>query len=92
MSETIPAEDPRAVNHPIHYNSLPAKCLEFGNPIECIDVIEHMTLNLGNCVKYIWRAGIKDPTKLIEDLEKARWYLDREIARLKEKAEREAAK
>lgn len=48
--------------------------------IECIDVVEHMNFSLGNAVKYIWRAGKKgDP---IEDLEKAKWYIDREIARL----------
>lgn len=63
------------VNHPAHYNSHPAG-------IECIAVTEHMNFNLGNAVKYLWRAGLKsaDP---ITDLEKARWYIEREIARLK---------
>jgi len=42
-----------------------------------------MNFNLGNAVKYIWRAGSKSPDKLIEDLEKARWYLTDEIERLK---------
>lgn len=53
--------------------------------IETIDVIEAWDLNyrLGNAVKYISRAGKKDPNKTVEDLEKARWYLDREINRLK---------
>lgn len=66
---------PDRVNHPSHYTTHPSG-------IECIDVVEHMGFNLGNAVKYVWRAGRKtaDP---VEDLEKARWYLDREIARLK---------
>ncbi len=62
-----------AVNHPKHYNAHPSG-------VECITVAEHMNFNLGNAVKYIWRAGEKGKT--VEDLEKARWYLDREIARI----------
>jgi len=59
--------------NPDHYRSHPSG-------VECITVTEHMTFCLGNAVKYIWRAGEKgDP---IEDLKKARWYIDREIARL----------
>lgn len=62
------------VNHPPHYNTLPVD-------IECIDVIEHFNLNRGNAIKYIWRAGEKgDP---VQDLEKAIWYIDREIKRIK---------
>lgn len=68
-----PPED--AVNHPPHYTS--------GN-IETIDFIEDKALNFhrGNAVKYIVRAGKKDPEKEIEDLKKAAWYINREIARL----------
>jgi hypothetical protein len=62
-----------AVDHPRHYNASPSG-------IECIDVIEHMTLNVGNAVKYLWRVGLKGDA--IEDLRKARWYVDREIGRL----------
>jgi hypothetical protein len=64
-----------AVNHPSHYTS---------GGIEAIAVIEAWGLgfHLGNAVKYISRAGKKDPAKTLEDLQKARWYLDREIARL----------
>lgn len=60
------------VNHPAHYTS--------GN-IEVIDFIEDQKLDmhLGNAVKYIARAGKKDPDKTIEDLRKAIWYLDRKI-------------
>lgn len=63
-----------AVNNPRHYTSHPSG-------VECIDITEHMNFNLGNATKYIWRAGLKshDP---VEDLKKARWYVDREISRL----------
>lgn len=63
------------VNHPSHYNS---------GKIEVIDYIEDQNLdfNLGNAVKYICRAGIKDKSKEIEDLEKAVWYTNRKIAQL----------
>lgn len=61
------------VNHPKHYNNHPSG-------VECIDIIEHMNFNRGNAIKYIWRAGEK--TCELEDIKKARWYLDREIARM----------
>lgn len=62
-----------AVNHPAHYGGA-------DNPYEAIKVIEAWSLgfNLGNAVKYISRAGKKGDH--VEDLKKARWYLDREIA------------
>jgi hypothetical protein len=55
--------------------------------IEPIAAIESWRLGfcLGNTIKYIARAGHKDPTKTVEDLKKVRWYLDREIARLEKK-------
>ena len=59
------------VNHPKHYTSRPSG-------IECIQIVEHMNFCLGNALKYIWRAGLKGDE--LEDLKKARWYLDREIA------------
>jgi hypothetical protein len=46
-----------------------------------------LNFSLGNALKYISRAGLKDPSKVIEDLEKARWYLDHEIARLRRREE-----
>lgn len=59
------------VDHPAHYNKNPSG-------VECIDVIEHMPFNIGNAVKYLWRVGSKgDP---LEDLQKAAWYVDREIS------------
>lgn len=74
----IPIIDPNykdPVNQPAHYTD--------GN-IEVIDFIEDKKLNYhrGNCVKYVARAGKKDPAKELEDLKKARWYLDREISNL----------
>ena len=62
------------VNHPKHYTSHPSK-------IECIQVTEHMNFCCGNAVKYIWRADLKHDA--IEDLEKAIWYLQREVKRRK---------
>lgn len=66
-----------SVNHPSHYNN---------GKFEVIDIIEEFELNfhLGNTFKYIARAGKKDPTKYIEDLKKAKWYLDRYINKLEE--------
>lgn len=63
------------VNHPSHYTT---------GKIEVIDFIEDKELNYhrGNAIKYIVRAGKKDPSKEIEDLQKAVWYLNREINRL----------
>lgn len=68
------------VNHPKHYTS---------GKIEVADFIADQKMNffLGNVVKYVCRAGKKDPDKLVEDLEKAKWYLEREIRRVKEDQE-----
>lgn len=60
------------VNHPKHYTNHPSG-------IECIQVTEHMNFNIGNAVKYLWRTDLKNG---LEDLKKARWYIDREIQRL----------
>ncbi len=60
--------------NPPHYQQHPSG-------VECIQVTEHMTFCLGNVVKYLWRAGQKGDA--VQDLEKAAWYLDREIKRLK---------
>lgn len=63
-----------SVNHPKHYTDHPSG-------VECIQVTEHMNFCLGNAVKYIWRAGLKGDNA-VEDLRKARWYLDRELKRI----------
>ena len=61
------------VQHPKHYTAHPSG-------IECIQVTEHMSFLRGNAVKYLWRAGEKDDA--IQDLEKAVWYINKEIAKL----------
>jgi hypothetical protein len=60
------------VSHPRHYTSHPSG-------IECIEITEHMGFNLGNALKYIWRCDLKHDA--VEDLRKARFYIDREIKR-----------
>ena len=60
------------VNHPPHYTNHPSG-------VECIQITEHMGFNLGNAMKYIWRADLK--AKRTEDIEKAIWYLKRELTR-----------
>lgn len=73
--DPVVKDDP--VNHPSHYTD---------GKIEVIDFIEDKKLGfcLGNAVKYIARAGKKDPNKEIEDLKKARWYVERRIKELEE--------
>jgi hypothetical protein len=70
------SSEPERVNHPAHYHA---------DTIEVIDAIWAWKLNFnrGNCVKYLSRAGLKDPARELEDLEKALWYLTDEIKRLK---------
>ncbi len=60
------------VHHPDHYNAHPAG-------IECIDVIEHMTFNIGSAIKYLWRSGLKIEEPSERDLKKAIWYIEREL-------------
>lgn len=62
------------VNHPKHYTSHPSG-------VECVDVAEHYGFNVGNAIKYLWRAGLKSESP-VEDLRKAAWYVNREIERL----------
>ena len=75
-NKPILKDDP--VNHPAHYTT--------GN-IETIDFIQDKQLNFarGNAVKYIVRAGLKDPDKVVEDLEKAIWYIKAEIRDIERK-------
>lgn len=63
------------INHPDHYNKHPSG-------VECIDIVEHFNFNVGNAIKYLWRAGLKSDNPA-EDLEKAAWYCQREIERIK---------
>ena len=72
-----------SVNHPAHYNSHPSG-------IECIEIARHHNFNIGNAIKYLWRAGLKseegmeDADKQVEDLNKAIWYINDEIKRIRE--------
>jgi hypothetical protein len=70
VSQSVASFD--AVNHPRHYTNHPSG-------VECIAITEHMNFCLGNAIKYIWRAGLKQDA--VEDLEKAVWYVNREIER-----------
>jgi len=65
------------VNHPSHYMVHPSG-------IECIQVAEHFGFNLGNALKYIWRCD--DKQDALEDLKKAKWYIEREINKREEQA------
>lgn len=77
-------ESENSVSHPKHYNASPATC-ECGRSIECIQVVRHMNFNLGNVVKYLWRAGLKKGSSKSEDLMKAKWYLEDEIKKVEGK-------
>lgn len=76
-----PAEldEPDLVNHPPHYTDGPAQCSECGKPIECIDVVQHMSFPVGSAIKYLWRLDRKgDP---VEQLRKAVKVIEFEIER-----------
>lgn len=64
-----------AVNYPSHYTSDPSG-------VECLTITRHRNFNIGNAIKYLWRAGLKDDKKQIEDLQKAIFYINDEIKRL----------
>lgn len=71
----LPHKEPKrenSIQNPPHYNKHPSG-------IECIEATRHMNFNLGNAVKYIWRADLKNDA--IEDLKKAAWYIQDEIQR-----------
>lgn len=77
--EDVKKDDP--VNHPSHYTSHPSG-------VECIDITRHYCFSIGNAIKYLWRAGLKkdaglaDKQKELEDLNKAKWYIDDRIKQL----------
>ena len=66
------------VNNPPHYTSDPSG-------VECIEITRHRNYNIGNAIKYLWRAGLKNEDKHIEDLKKAIFYISDEINRLEGK-------
>ena len=59
---------PDPINHPPHYTQHPSG-------VECITITEHYNFNVGNAIKYLWRAGLKDGTDAASDLRKAAWYV-----------------
>lgn len=61
--------------NPAHYQG-------FSNGAQVIDIVENLPYNRGSAIKYLARAGRKDPTKHVEDLRKAAWYVQREIDRI----------
>ena len=65
---------PDSINHPPHYTQHPSG-------VECIAITEHYNFNVGNAIKYLWRAGLKDGADAADDLRKAAWYVQREIDR-----------
>ena len=67
-----------AINHPPHYTSSEAKC-SCGKKIECIDVTRHLSFNIGNAIKSLWRVDPKGAS--VDDLRKAAWYIQDEIAK-----------
>lgn len=66
------------VNHPKHYTGHPSG-------IECIEITRHHDFAVGNAIKYLWRAGLKDSDNEIQDLQKAVWYIQDKINQLKGK-------
>jgi len=83
LKSTMKPASPQAVdlvNHPPHYTSDPSG-------VECIQITQHRNFCVGNAIKYLWRAGLKDgdggiQAKTIEDLKKAVFYINQEITRL----------
>jgi len=59
------------IDHPPHYTSHPSG-------VECVEIAEHMSFNLGNALKYVWRMGLKGEGTRLEDVKKALWYVERE--------------
>lgn len=80
-SPKVKEHDP--VNHPSHYTSDPSG-------VECIRITRHRNFNVGNAIKYLWRAGLKDSSKTVEDLKKAIFYINDEIERLNNQPKQEA--
>jgi hypothetical protein len=78
-----------AINHPSHYNSHPSG-------VECITIAQHHTFNVGNAIKYLWRAGLKPvdgeigAEAAIQDLRKAVFYLNAEVERISQDAKNAA--
>ena len=73
------------VNYPPHYTSDPSG-------VECIDITRHRNYNIGNAIKYLWRAGLKSEDAHIQDLQKAIFYINDEIKRIETYGTQEEAR
>ena len=77
MGRTIVTKAYDPVDNPEHYTVDPSG-------VECIQITRHRNFNVGNAIKYLWRAGLKDSNSVTQDLRKAIFYIQDEIARLEE--------
>lgn len=81
MKKKITEAPPDDINHPTHYVKHPSG-------VECWTIVEHMSFNIGNAMKYLWRAGYKTHHKYdnkswhIQDMRKAIAYIEREIKKV----------
>ena len=73
-------------NHPSNHDPVanPSHYVSDPSGVECIEITRWRSFNIGNAIKYLWRAGLKDSGTQIQDLEKAIFYIQDEIVRLKE--------
>jgi len=78
QTDSLPEFKHDFVNHPKHYCDHPSG-------IECIEITRHHDFAIGNAIKYLWRAGLKDSDNEIQDLKKAVWYIQDKIAQLENK-------
>ena len=78
QTDSLPEFKHDFVNHPKHYCDHPSG-------IECIEITRHHDFAIGNAIKYLWRAGLKDSNNEIQDLKKAVWYIQDKIAQLENK-------
>jgi len=78
QTDSLPGFKHDFVNHPKHYCDHPSG-------IECIEITRHHDFAIGNAIKYLWRAGLKDSDNEIQDLKKAVWYIQDKIAQLENK-------
>lgn len=78
QTDSLPEFKHDFVNHPKHYCDHPSG-------IECIEITRHHDFAVGNAIKYLWRAGLKDSDNEIQDLKKAVWYIQDKIAQLDNK-------
>lgn len=78
QTDSLPELKHDFVNHPKHYCDHPSG-------IECIEITRHHDFAIGNAIKYLWRAGLKDSDNEIQDLKKAVWYIQDKIAQLENK-------